>query len=149
MISWSGFNAAAPELASFGEQRLESRVAYLATVRPDGSPRIHPVSPCIASNRLFVYMEPTSPKGHDLRRDPRYTMHCGVEDNRGGKGEFLIRGHATEVNETRTREEAFEQARVKGYSPQERYILFELKLEEAMGTVYEEGQPKRARWKTG
>ena len=147
MISWSGFTAAAPELASFGEQRLENRVAYLATVRPDGSPRIHPVSPFIASNRLFVYMEPTSPKVHDLRRDARYAMHCGVEDNTGGQGEFCVRGQAAEVGETRTREEAFEQARLKGYNPKERYVLFELKLEEAMGTVYEEGQPKRTRWK--
>jgi pyridoxamine 5'-phosphate oxidase-like protein len=147
MIHWSQFIAGTPELASFGQQRLESRIAYLATIRPDGSPRVHPVSPFIAGDYLFVYMEPTSPKGDDLRRDARYAVHCGVEDNTGGQGEFFISGRAAEVSDTKSREEAFEQARFKGYNPKERYILFELKIEEAMGTVYEEGQPKRTRWK--
>ena len=42
MIAWSQFAAAAPDLAAFGKQRLEKRIAYLATIRPDGSPRVHP-----------------------------------------------------------------------------------------------------------
>jgi hypothetical protein len=148
MITWSQFIAANPELASFGKQRLESSIAYLATIRFDGSPRVHPVTPFIAGNCLFVYMEPTSPKVNDLRRDARYALHCGVEDDSGGQGEFFISGRAAEVSETGIRDEAFEQARLKGYNPKERYILFELKIEEAMGTVYEEGHPKRARWRT-
>lgn len=147
MIRWSQFSAGAPELASFGKQRLESSIAYLATIRFDGSPRVHPVTPFIAGNCLFVYMEPTSPKVHDLRRDARYAMHCGVEDNSGGQGEFFISGQAAEVNEANIRREAFEQARVKGYNPRERYILFELGIDEVRGTVYEEGRPKRTRWK--
>lgn len=147
MINWSQFIAASPELASFGEQRLEKRIAYLATIRSDGSPRVHPVSPFIAGDYLFVYMEPTSPKVHDLRRDARYALHCGVEDNSGGQGEFFIRGRAAEVSETNIRREAFEQARLKGYSPTERYVLFELRIEKAMGTVYEKGEPKRVVWR--
>jgi len=59
---------------------LERRVAYLGTTRTDGSPRVHPVSPFIGAGCLFVYMEPTSPKAADLRRDARYALHCGVED---------------------------------------------------------------------
>lgn len=135
-MNWSQFQAAAPDLASFGEQRLEGRIAYLATIRPDGSPRVHPVSPFIAGDYLFVYMEPTSPKAHDLRRDARYALHGGVEDNSGGQGEM------------RTRKAAFRQARLKGYEPKEKYIVFELRIEEAMGTLYEEDGPKRTRWKT-
>jgi len=148
MITWSQFIAATPELASFGRQRLESSIAYLATIRFGGSPRVHPVTPFIADNSLFVYMEPTSPKVHDLRRDARYALHCGVEDNSGGQGEFFISGRAVEISQAGIREEAFEQAGLKGYNPKERYILFELKIEEAMGTVYKEGQPKRTRWKS-
>ena len=148
MISWSQFSTDASALASFGKQRLEGRIAYLATIRPDGSPRLHPVSAFIANHNLFVYMEPTSPTGHDLRRNARYALHCGVEDNSGGQGEFFIRGKAAEVNDSKTKEEAFEQARRIGYNPQERYVLFELRIEEAMATVYEEGQPKRDRWKS-
>jgi general stress protein 26 len=147
MISWSQFSAVSSNLASFGKQRLQGRIAYLATVRLDGSPRLHPVSVFIASGNLFVYMEPTSPKVHDLRRDARYTIHCGVEDNSGGQGEFCIRGKAVEVSDQKLREEAFKEARRMGYHPQERYLLFELRIEEAMATVYEEGQAKRERWK--
>jgi hypothetical protein len=134
-------------MASFGKQRLERRIAYLATIRPDGSPRVHPVSPFIAKDHLFVYMEPTSPKGDDLRRDARYAMHSAVEDNSGGQGEFLIRGRAVEITDTESRKEAFEQARNMGYSPQERHILFELRIAEVLATVYEGDRPKRTRWK--
>ncbi|HST20904.1 MAG TPA: pyridoxamine 5'-phosphate oxidase family protein [Blastocatellia bacterium] len=147
MIAWAQFAAAAPDLAAFGKQRLEKRIAYLATIRADGSPRVHPISPFIAEGRLFVYMEPTSPKGHDLRRDARYSMHCAVEDNSGGGGEFLIRGRGEEITDTESREMAFRQAEAIGYDPKERYALFELSIEEAMGTTYPEDQPKRIRWK--
>jgi hypothetical protein len=135
-----------PDLASFGKQRLEGRIAYLATIRPDGSPRVHPVSPFLGSNDLFVYMEPSSPKVLDMRRDPRYAMHCGVEDNSGGHGEFFVRGRAVEIDDARTRGEAFENARVMGYNPHERHVLFELRIEEAMATVYENGHPKKSKW---
>ena len=147
MATWSEFSADSPEMASFGKQRLERRIAYLATIRPDGSPRVHPVSPFIAKGHLFVYMEPTSPKGDDLRRDARYAMHSAVEDNSGGQGEFLIRGRAVEITDTESRKEAFEQARNMGYSPQERHILFELRIAEVLATVYEGDRPKRTRWK--
>lgn len=50
-------------MAEFGKQRFQSGVAYLGTLRADGSPRIHPVTP-IVSERLFLFMEPTSPKEH-------------------------------------------------------------------------------------
>ena len=147
MIAWSQFAAAAPDLAAFGKQRLEKRIAYFATIRPDGSPRVHPISPFIAQGRLFVYMEPTSPKGHDLRRDARYSMHCAVEDNSGGEGEFFIRGRGEEISDAESREMAFRQAKAIGYEPKERYTLFELGIEEAMGTTYPEDQPIRIRWK--
>ena len=33
-----------------------------------------------------------------------------------------------------------------GYDPQERHVLFELRIEEAMATVYENSRPKRSKW---
>jgi hypothetical protein len=146
-MTWSEFLAAAPELAAYGELRLEHRIAYLATIRPDGSPRVHPVTPFIVQGRLFLYMEPTSPKRRDLNRDSRYAMHAAVEDNSGGAGEFLARGRAIEVGDTETRARAFEGARAIGYNPQDRYVLFELRISEAMATIYQDGDPKRTRWK--
>jgi hypothetical protein len=98
---------------------------------------------------LFVYMEPTSPKVLDLRRDARYALHCGVEDHDGGQGEFLVRGRAFEIPDNTIREEAFERARATGRHPLERYILFELRVAEASATLYEDDRPKRTKWKSG
>ena len=77
MKSWKEFAQQAPELAAFGKTRFQSEVAYLGTLRADGGPRVHPVTPIIGE-QLFLFMEPTSPKGKDLQRDPRYTLHCSV-----------------------------------------------------------------------
>jgi hypothetical protein len=118
-------------------------------VRRDGSPRVHPVSPFVAEGRLFVYMEPTSPKGHDLRRDPRYSLHCSVADIEGGEGEFLISGRATFSDDLQTREIAFARARSAGFTPKDRYVLFELMVESCLATTYGESGPQRMRWSEG
>src|SRR5881409_1972413 len=96
MTTWGEFAEAAPALAAFGEERFwAAEVAYLATVRADGSPRVHPFTPILCDGRLFAFMEPTSPKGHDLRRDPRYSIHSLVTDQHGSEGEFWVSGRAT------------------------------------------------------
>jgi len=100
MASWQEFAQHASELAAFGEARYESGVAYLGTLRPDGSPRVHPVTP-ILGEQLFLFMEPTSPKGKDLRRDPRYTLHCSVANSSGGEASFTS-GAAPSTPMTRT-----------------------------------------------
>ena len=98
MASWTEFAQQAPELAEFGKARFQSGVAYLGTLRPDGGPRVHPVTPFLGE-QLFLFMEPTSPKGKDLQRDGRYTLHCSVNDSSGGEGEFYVRGRATMITD--------------------------------------------------
>ena len=144
MSTWKTFAAAEPELAAFGAQRFGGGVAYLATVKADGAPRLHPVTPIVGEEQLFLFMEPTSPKGHDLRRDGRYALHCAVRDSEGGEGEFLVSGRATFVEDPSLRAEAVRSA---SYTPQERYILFTLTVESAQATVYSESGPVRRRWK--
>jgi hypothetical protein len=146
MATWQEFAAATPDLAAFGAQRLMGRVAYLATIRADGAPRVHPVTPHLARGLLFVYMEPTSPKAHDLRRDARYALHCSVEDTSGGEGEFSIRGQAKVIDDLAMRAILFEAARAAGYHPEDRYVVFELSIESALSTIYEGDQPIRKRW---
>lgn len=144
MTSWPEFSQQAPELAAFGAKRLGGdRVAYLATVRPDGGPRVHPVTP-ILGQQLFLFMEPTSPKGKDLQRDPRYTLHCGVEDSGGGGGEFYVRGRAQLVQDPQLRAQAIEAA---SYDPAQRYILFALGVEFAFMNTYVNGEPNPRRWR--
>jgi hypothetical protein len=144
-LSWQAFAQAAPELAAFGEQRFRAGPAYLSTVRANGLPRVHPVTPIIAEGHLFLFMEPTSPKGHDLQRGSGYALHCTVANNNGGEGEFCVTGHAVLTQNLALRELA---ARY-GYPPKDHYILFELSVEQAFSTTYPgDSLPVRQNWNT-
>jgi hypothetical protein len=145
-MSWQALAEGQPALAEFGRKRLASGVAYLATIRKDGSPRVHPVTPIVGEGRLFLFMEPDSPKGYDLRRDGRYALHCAVENQQGGGGEFFISGRATLTTAAAARAVATRHA---GYTPAARYILFELSVESALSNVYGESGPLRQRWPRG
>ena len=143
-MSWNALETAEPELAAFGAARFTSGVAYLATIRSDGGPRVHPVTPIIGEGRLFLFMEPSSPKGHDLQRDGRYAMHCAVADSGGGAGEFFVSGRARLLNDPQLRQAA---ASAASYAPAERYVLFELDLEQASSTIYQGHNTVRRRWR--
>jgi hypothetical protein len=62
MASWAEFAQQAPELAAFGQARFQQGVAYLGTVRADGGPRVHPVTPIIGQ-QLFLFIERPRPRG--------------------------------------------------------------------------------------
>ena len=143
MPTWGEFANAAPELATFGAGRFNSRVAYLGTLRKDGGPRVHPVTPIVGGGYLFLFMEPTSPKGKDLQRDGRYTLHCAVEDTSGGEGEFYVRGAARLVDDDALRQEAENAA---DYNPAARYILFVMEVDFAFQNLYTDGKPNVSRW---
>ena len=117
-------------------------MAYLGTVRADGGPRVHPVTPIIGEH-MFLFMEPTSPKGKDLLRDPRYSLHCSVEDSSGGEGEFYVRGHATPIDDPLVREQAIG---ASSYKPRDRYILFAFSIEFAFMNIYTDDGSKTQRW---
>ena len=142
MTSWQEFAQKAPEFAAFGAVRFQSGVAYIGTLRPDGAPRVHPCTPVIGE-QLFLFMEPTSPKGHDLQRDPRYVLHCSVEDMSGGGGEFYVRGRATLSDDPLQRAQA---VRAAPYTTQTHYILFVLSVEFAFMNKYVDGKPTTQRW---
>lgn len=97
---WSEFERAAPDLAAYGRERLErTRVALIATLRPDGSPRISPIEPVFAKGHLLLGVM-RSAKERDLERDPRCALHSSVSDVEGSEGEFKIHGRAVRVDET-------------------------------------------------
>src|SRR6266511_1243674 len=100
MATWAVFETEAPGLAAVAARlwpgitalhRGEApppaaptfAVAYIATVRRDGGPRLHPFCPILAGGRLFVAIPRSSPKGRDLRRDPRCVIHAmpGPDDD--------------------------------------------------------------------
>lgn len=88
-------------------------------------------------------MEPTSPKGKDLQRDARYTLHCAVEDWDGGGGEFCVSGRATRSDDALVRKQAVQAA---SYTTHDRYILFVLTIESATMKTYTDGTPSSRRW---
>jgi hypothetical protein len=144
LLTWEEFARAAPEMAGFGVQRMADHVMYLSTLRKDGYPRVHPFTPFVSSGHLFAFMEPTSPKGHDLRRDGRYAVHSLVKDWNGTGGEFAISGKAVPVEDREMVALA-----VKGcpYTPQDRYVCFEFFIEGCTTTNYVAGKPQFSRWK--
>src|SRR5919204_2664189 len=77
MASWSEFAAARPPLAAAIRNLVHQYgpgLGYLATVRSDGGPRVHPVSPVITEDGLYCFII-DSPKRRDLERDGRYALH--------------------------------------------------------------------------
>ena len=143
-MSWRKLADDNPELAEFGAERFSSRVAYLATVRKNGTPRVHPVTPIIAEGCLFIFMYKTSPKGFDLKRNGYFAMHASVENEDGGQGEFLISGRAELVEDAELKSAAAVHA---GYEVVDSYILFQFMPDEALGTIYQGEDTIRQRWK--
>jgi hypothetical protein len=84
MATWTEFAEAAPDLASSIRglvHQFGPGFGYLATVRRDGGPRVHPVSPVITDDGLYCFLI-ESPKRDDLDRDGRYALHSfPPEDN--------------------------------------------------------------------
>ena len=137
MATWAEFAEAAPELAALGsELRATFGLAFLATVRKDGSPRVHPVCPFVVRGRLFIATNPQSPKRHDLTRDGRFVLHMLPGEN---DAEFLIRGRARRVTDGDTRAAVTNAA---GHTVLDIDWIFEYDIQEAMMAYWENvGQP--------
>jgi hypothetical protein len=123
-------------MAALGLRQLEKfGLAYLATVRKDGSPRVHPVAPLIVDGRLLVATPRASPKGHDQLRDDRCVLHFlpGKNDD-----EFLIRARARPVRDPEVRA----QAQAAAHYVHDDDFLFEYDIESVMTAYWEHvGQP--------
>ncbi len=125
------------------------QIGYLATVRKDGAPRVHPVCPVLAGDHIYLAIGPQSPKLTDLRRDGRYMLHAapGPDD-----AEFNIRGRATEANDASTHAQVEQAASAVGLNVKRQVVIFRLDIEQAATTYWENvGQPNtrpiRKRWR--
>lgn len=149
MATWSEFASTEPDMAELALRQLEASsqlgICFLATVRRDGGPRLHPVGPYLIDGRLFLIVNPKSPKRFDLARDRRYVLHTlpGPEDE-----EFRIEGRAVRIADATTR------ARVKavtGHHLHDDDWLFELDIESALTTHWvnwaqPDTRPMRRHW---
>jgi hypothetical protein len=142
-LSWEMLQQQSPDLAAFGQARLDGKVAYLSTVRASGWPRTQPVTPIIGEGRCFFFADPDSLKVGDLLAQGKYCLHCAMSNNSGSSGEFQLTGVAEQIIDPVVREQA---EAVSNFRPAARYVLFELKVNEALGTTYRGGLPERQRW---
>src|SRR5215467_8832527 len=94
VATWADFERARPEMAVRGRQilyRFGVPLGYLATVRADGGPRVHPFCPILCGERLYGLIGP-SPKQRDLARDGRFALHSFPLPDRDD--EFYLTGRA-------------------------------------------------------
>src|SRR5690349_11765879 len=160
MATWSELEAARPELMARARTLFlieqpdapgPAGLGYLATIRADGGPRVHPISPAVLDGRLYASIVGGSPKVRDLRRDPRFALHSwplpfGAESF--DDEEVAFTGRAVEVGDRALAERV---ARTVGDDP-ETGVVFELLLETALNKhrrggltydVWREDRPER------
>jgi hypothetical protein len=101
MITWNEFERQQPALAETGRAQFYQfgiGLGFLATVRPDGGPRVHPVCPVISPAGLHLSII-TGPKQGDLRRDGRYALHSETCPPPRQDDGFALTGRATEITD--------------------------------------------------
>src|SRR4249920_3583137 len=67
MITWTEFERRQPALADAGRRQLYQigiGLAFLATVRPDGGPRVHPLCPVISDAGLHLLIAVARKRRH-------------------------------------------------------------------------------------
>jgi hypothetical protein len=101
MITWTQFTQQQPALAETGRGQFYQHglgLGFLATVRADGGPRVHPVCPVISAAGLHVLILP-GPKRADLRRDGRYSLHSETYPPPREDDGFAVSGRAAETSD--------------------------------------------------
>lgn len=151
MATWAEFESAAPEIAEAGRKMIYQfgiGLAYLATLRNDGAPRLHPICPTIIDGHLYALIGPT-PKRADLLRDGRYALHTfppvEVDD------EFLVTGCAKFIADKNIEDAVRKDLVGRGMTSTADEALFEFGIERVMLAKYPGGHgtwpPKYSVWK--
>src|SRR5208282_3924135 len=131
MATWNEFESAAPQIAAAGKKLLYQfgpGLAFLATVRKDGAPRLHPVCPTVFDGALYVLVGPGHKRG-DLKRDGRFALHTfppvEVDD------EFLVMGRAHAVADKQRALQVRADLVARGMKSSDDEELFEFAIERA------------------
>jgi hypothetical protein len=111
-LSWPEFVSARADLAKdalplYLLAEGKAGLGYLATVRSDGGPRVHPISPVLLDGRLYAFVLRRTSKCADLHRDGRYALHSWpkpFEEDRFDDEEFYMAGTASVVEDESLRQ---------------------------------------------
>lgn len=132
MASWTDVTAAAPDLAGRVRARFEANgLAFLATLRRDGSPRISGIEVTWWEGELCLGMMPGSLKATDLQRDPRLALHAATVDREVKDGDAKLSGRAVEEMDEATKERMMQAAAEEsGGAPPGPFHLFRVDVTE-------------------
>jgi hypothetical protein len=133
LTRWADLEHDAPEIAAAGKDLIYQfglGLGFLATIRKDGGPRVHPICPIVANGSLYAFIVP-SPKLYDLRRDGRYALHSFPPAE--NDDEFYATGRAIEITDPVVRQ-SVDDAYHNEVSDEE--VLFELMLERCLVARY-------------
>ena len=140
--SWGDLAVARPDFAAAGRRLLYSDrigLGFLATVRADGGPRVHPICPVLTESGLYGMIIP-GPKLDDLRRDSRYALHGETFPPPDEDDAFYVTGVAVELTDPiawerialQTLAERSVNERWPGFEAQ---VLFEFRVEHCLLTL--------------
>lgn len=135
-VTWKEFADSDPRLAEIGAGLLFQfgvGLAFLATIRKDGGPRLHPFCPVMSGERLYGLIQAKSPKKFDLLRDGRYAMQA-FPPPREESEEFYLSGVARLIEDPAARQAVLADAKHIAHESEE---LFEFLIDRAMYTAWE------------
>lgn len=150
MVNWGTFAQQAPEIAEGGRELIYQYgigLGFLATVRKDGGPRMHPFCPVIFEDGLYGLIIP-SPKRQDLHRDGRYAIHANPPEQ--VDDEFYVTGSARYIADTALTDSVRAAFVATGGTTTGTEQLFEFDIDRALLATYtHRGQwpPRYQKWK--
>jgi hypothetical protein len=146
MNRWTDLELSDSELAEGGRQLIYQfgvGLGFLATIRKDGGPRLHPICPIITNGGVYGFILP-SPKLQDLRRNGQYALHSFPPAE--NDDEFYLTGKAVEIEDRAVREQV---ASSYHHDPGSDEVLFEFMIERCLLARYRERgafPPVYTRW---
>jgi hypothetical protein len=140
--TWEELSTARPDLAAAGRRLLYLGgigLGFLATIRADGGPRVHPICPILTESALFGMIIP-GPKLDDLRRDPRYALHGETFPPPDQDDGFYVTGTALELSDAAVWEQVAlqmltERSMTERWPGFEAQVLFEVRVELCLLTL--------------
>jgi hypothetical protein len=151
MVTWAEFERAEPEMAAAGRSLIYQfgpGLGYLATVRADGAPRLHPICPAIVDGALYAFII-DSPKRRDLLRDGRYALHTFSPQDTDDV--FMLSGRAEVLDDSALYERVAAVVDASGVTREHDELLFTFSIERAFHAKYAArgttgGPPAKTHW---
>jgi hypothetical protein len=134
MALFAEVDSAEPEFAARVRAAFDAHGhKFLATLRPDGSPRISGIEMRFVGGEPWLAGMPGSVKFTDLRRDARFALHSGSSEPDDFVADAKLSGRATPVLDD---EERHRYAAAAGVPPEHMgFELFSIDLEQVVLTA--------------